>query len=504
MKNLSILYLLLVIGISASKAQTRDNPWALGIHTGISEYNGEMGNGFFKFDLTSHAIWNKLGDNVWTDHYNNPGMLGFSLSKFQSSMFDFDLRVFHGEAGYFKDSVTFFYRVMNYGDISARWKFLNSETARFIPYLSLGFGLRNVPTVSEAVDESIMDLIIPVGLGVKIRATNRISVNVNTYFGLNFGDKVDATTTTSANDMLWHHTIGVAFNFGRSSRDSDGDGVSDANDKCPNTVAGAKVDKSGCIYDRDKDGVADDVDACPDVPGLTRFKGCPDTDGDGIQDSEDKCPTVAGIIQFNGCPDTDGDGIQDSEDKCPNIVGLVKFKGCPDSDGDDIEDSKDKCPTVAGLAKFEGCPDTDGDGIPDHLDKCPKIAGVSSNNGCPEIKAEEKKIMAEALAGVMFETGSAKIRTVSYPKLLNVVKVMKNNPDYKLRIEGHTDNVGDPQKNLELSKERAASVKQYLITNGINASRLTSEGFGETKPIADNNTSAGKLKNRRVEFTLEF
>ena len=111
--------------------------------------------------------------------------------------------------------------------------------------------------------------------------------------------------------------------------------------------------------------------------------GGTDTDGDGIYDEHDECPNVPGLEKFNGCPDTDGDGIQDSEDECPMEAGLPEFNGCPDTDGDGVSDNKDRCPTVAGLASMAGCPDTDGDGIADGQDACPKVAGPRGNRGCP-------------------------------------------------------------------------------------------------------------------------
>jgi outer membrane protein OmpA-like peptidoglycan-associated protein len=181
---------------------------------------------------------------------------------------------------------------------------------------------------------------------------------------------------------------------------------------------------------------------------------------------------------------------------------LAKFNGCPDIDGDGIIDSEDECPELAG--KINGCPDTDGDGIVDPKDKCPKLFGVAANNGCPEIKKEVKEILTKAMEGVYFDTNLSKIKKVSFKVLDNVVTVMKNNPDYKLQIDGHTDNVGDDAKNLQLSKDRAKAVKDYLVSKKVDAGRLFSEGYGETKPKATNDTKDGRAKNRRVEFTVIF
>ncbi|MEN8928877.1 MAG: OmpA family protein [Flavobacteriales bacterium] len=260
------------------------------------------------------------------------------------------------------------------------------------------------------------------------------------------------------------------------------------------------------VTDKDGDGIADDKDDCPTVRGLAAFNGCPDSDGDGIKDSDDVCPSTKGLAKFKGCPDTDGDGVVDSEDKCPTVAGPIN--GCPkkedDKDGDGIADAQDACPTVKGLVKFNGCPDTDGDGIADNKDNCPSVAGVAANNGCPQVNEEDKKVLAQAMEGLFFKTGSAVIERKSYAVLDNVAKVMLAHPEYKLQISGYTDNTGKASSNLRLSKARAAAAKAYLIKDGVAGSRMTSEGYGIENPRATNSTAAGRALNRRVEFKVVF
>ncbi|MGL5888891.1 MAG: OmpA family protein, partial [Bacteroidia bacterium] len=251
-------------------------------------------------------------------------------------------------------------------------------------------------------------------------------------------------------------------------------------------------------------GIMDADDSCPEVAGVASAKGCPDADGDGIKDSDDTCPNEAGDVKNGGCPDKDGDGVIDKNDRCPDVAGMDKFAGCPDTDGDGVPDIDDKCPNERGRANLAGCPDSDGDGIPNAQDKCPNQAGLPSNNGCPEVKEETKKVLAQALAGVQFETGKDVIKKTSYAILDNVVKVMMDNPEYKLSIEGHTDNQGDDAKNLDLSQRRANAVMKYLTDKGVQANRLRATGFGEAKPVETNDTPAGRAKNRRVEFKVEF
>lgn len=235
-----------------------------------------------------------------------------------------------------------------------------------------------------------------------------------------------------------------------------------------------------------------------------------DTDKDGIIDSLDKCPTVPGLAKYEGCPvpDTDKDGINDDEDKCPDVSGLARYQGCPvpDTDKDGINDEEDKCPAEAGPASNQGCPfkDTDGDGVPDPDDKCPTVAGPRENQGCPEIKEEVVKKINYAAQNIYFATGKTTLLSRSFKGLDEVVRIMKDDAELKLAIDGHTDNTGADALNQRLSENRAAAVKAYLVKKGIDGSRLVSAGYGEAQPVADNKTAAGRQKNRRVELKLNY
>jgi OmpA-OmpF porin, OOP family len=314
---------------------------------------------------------------------------------------------------------------------------------------------------------------------------------------------------------------------GCPDNDMDGDGVLDHLDRCPKTPG--PVENQGCpLADRDGDGVPDVEDQCPDEPGPARpehprYHGCPDadTDGDGVFDHVDKCPETPGPVENAGCPygDRDGDGLPDNIDDCPDVPGPIETRGCPDRDGDRIADKDDKCPDDPGEpsppnpADRHGCPilDSDGDGIPDHEDKCPMEVGVAQpddpeRHGCPKqyklIVIKKDKI--EIRQQVKFDTGKATIRAESASLLAEVADAVKNSTLKLVRIEGHTDSVGNRAYNQRLSEERADSVRSWLIDKeGIDPDMLEARGFGMDMPIASNNTKLGRQQNRRVEFNVD-
>jgi outer membrane protein OmpA-like peptidoglycan-associated protein len=228
-----------------------------------------------------------------------------------------------------------------------------------------------------------------------------------------------------------------------------------------------------------------------------------DRDGDGIPDEEDRCPGQAGPRSTRGCPDKDRDGVIDSKDKCPNEPGKPELDGCPeeekDSDGDGVLDSEDKCPEAAGKRELDGCPDSDNDGVPDDEDKCPEQTGLKEHQGC---LPEEVAKFTGTIKGINFKTGKAAITKKSYPVLDAALKVIQEYPSLRLKIEGHTDNVGKAAKNQKLSEARAEAVKAYFVGKGVDEKRFETEGYGDTKPKKPNKTPKGRAANRRIEFTV--
>ena len=294
--------------------------------------------------------------------------------------------------------------------------------------------------------------------------------------------------------------------------------------------------------DSDGDGVSDDDDRCPDVPedrdGFEDGDGCPDPDNDkdGIPDATDKCPDQPedrdAFEDGDGCPDPDNDkdGILDAVDKCPDKAetknGFEDEDGCPDElpapsdrDGDGILDDDDECPEEAedkdGFEDEDGCPDLDNDkdGIPDATDKCPlqpeTINGVDDEDGCPDAGPTSQvrlgKDEIETLQPVFFDTDRSRVRHAFYNLLGQVASLLKAHPEIgRCAVEGHTDDTGPPEWNQKLSALRAQSVIEFLAAKGgVDRKRLVPIGHGEDLPWASNQTPEGRARNRRVVFHIE-
>lgn len=260
---------------------------------------------------------------------------------------------------------------------------------------------------------------------------------------------------------------------------------------------------------------------------LLKARACevPDRDHDGLIDEQDQCPDDAAPGTKSGCPvaDKDHDGFPDDLDKCPDepedYDGYQDEDGCPepDNDSDAIPDEKDQCPNDAedkdGFQDEDGCPDPDNDrdGVPDSADKCPKepqtYGADTPLDGCP-VKSTYSMIeitstSIEIKQMVYFATNKDVILAKSFPMLNEVAKALQDNPNFKIEIGGHTDNRGSAALNKKLSQRRAESVRRYLTDKGkVNGARITAVGYGDSQPIATNQTQVGRDKNRRVEFKI--
>jgi outer membrane protein OmpA-like peptidoglycan-associated protein len=245
--------------------------------------------------------------------------------------------------------------------------------------------------------------------------------------------------------------------------------------------------------------------------GLRWQRTTRDRDGDGVPDDEDRCPDVPGDPRWQGCPtpgDRDGDGVPDDKDLCPEDPGPAALGGCPDTDGDGVPDRIDRCPKAPGPAELEGCPDFDGDGIPDIDDKCPKEPGPAQNDGCPLAEGEpvvEIETTRLSLKDMInFEFGKDTILPQSGKILDEIAAVLRSHGEIEhIRIEGHTDIIGSRAVNLVLSQRRAAAVVRELAARGVPRQRLEAAGYGFDRPVASNATAFGRARNRRVEFNIQ-
>ena len=478
MKKSTLLVFIAFVAVSLNlRAQNTDYRWAFGINWQYEDFNTVQ----LKFpDQFKYAKWQgysfpsaiSVGKSI-NPSFNVFGQFGFSKLEYERM----------SSLGQPLSNDKFWT-----GDLNLAYKFANGyimkESSWFDPYIYLGLGASSIK--DKDVTNGTTYLKQVTGVGFNFWLTEKIALNFQAALDNVLAPKL--STTSSKRENYAHYTFGVKFRFGQ--KDTDGDGVKDKQDACPEVPG--KVELAGCP-DKDNDGIADKDDDCPDVAGKAEFKGCPDTDGDGIIDSQDVCPNAAGIKELNGCPDRDNDGIADKDDKCPDVAGKKELAGCPDRDGDGIVDNDDACPDVKGLPQFKGCPDTDGDGIPDNIDKCPEVYGVAANFGCPEVKFEFFKV-------VYFATEKTVAITKYTKDLDEVVSILNDHTDVSVSVAGFADATGPSAYNMKLSEKRADYVINYLVKKGIAKDRLVKQFYGEDNPAASNKTSSGRAENRRVEI----
>ena len=398
--------------------------------TGDALADAEAGQGYFSI-MGSYIDDDK--DRGVEDDFNG-GQLGFGYAINDALNIEAVLSGAWPDGNFGPDQ-----EILGFG-IDLQRVFRRSE--RFSPYLHAGIGYIDVDSADAGHDDGGM---YSAGAGFLLDLFDS-----NLALRGEWRHRMETASIENRDDNLF--SLGFQFPFGEGTPkfvDSDGDGVADGMDRCPNTPAGTRVDAYGCELD---------------------------SDGDGVKDSKDKCPgTPKGVsVNASGCPmDSDGDGVSDDKDKCPNTVKGAKVG--PD-----------------------GCElDGDKDGVVDRLDECPNSApGVQVDiKGC-EIKAVIR------LPGVNFETNSDRLLPGATSVLNDAVATLKKNPTITVEVAGHTDSDGAADYNEGLSTRRATTVRDYLASNGISVDRMSVRGYGESQPIADNTTRAGKAQNRRVVLRI--
>ena len=484
-KILSFLFLLGITSFGVT-AQNAENKTWLSLNIGNHQYDGDYDNEMLFFKV-NEDISGGLGIHQYLSNSFDLNLL-FNLGVLDSD------EIAPGFSKFFWNSnLTLNFNLAN--DI------IFKQNAAIQPFFGSGFGATYLSGGSNAVDDGLY-YHVPIVAGFDIPLSEGATLELKTVYNRSFSDDLDGNTTIDNRDHDDFMIISAGLKFRLSgSKDTDNDGIKDKADACPSLAGSAAT--NGCP-DNDGDGIINSEDLCPDVAGTPGNRGCADSDGDSIVDFEDACPNVAGTIEFNGCSDSDGDKIPDGEDLCPQVKGTSATDGCPDDDGDGIKNSVDLCPAFAGTSEFGGCPDSDNDGIPDKEDECPTLKGIIPNKGCPEVDVEVRKKLDVIFTNLLFATNSANIDPTSLDDLDELVKILSDDQDLRLSIEGHTDSRGDNAYNLELSELRAQAVKQYLVNGGISSERIKAVGYGETRPLASNDTAQGRLKNRRVELNISY
>ena len=536
MKHLNkiLLAVAVLLSVNSAMAQDDNNPWIIGVGINSVDYYPVNTN---SLDPAATNNMNGWGDEYFNTakHWNTLKALSrFHVGRYLGKGFTFEVAPSINKITKMGDntmaSQTYF-AVDGSIKYAIKNAFGKSESSFFQPYAYFGGGY----TWLNWIGAGTMDA----GLGANFWVSENAAITMQTGYKHDFEDYFNSH---------FQHSLGLAFKFG--GKDTDGDG----------------------IYDKD--------DACPETPGLPNenpeLNGCPDTDGDGVFDKEDNCPEVAGPVANHGCPDSDGDGVSDdveakdgtdANDNCSfvmasqNVEPTAAWKAA-DCDGDGVTNATEKSDstdalnpcnynassvTVAQTAAWKAMDcdgdgvtngkevsdstdpqdvcsykeasitltqsdawknaDCDNDGVKNGVDKCPLEAGVAANDGCKgatvtQVEQANREFMTYA-NDIHFVTNKADFRLAATQTALNnILSVMLKYPEANYTIGGHTDSRGSATYNQKLSERRANAVKNWLIAHGVNASKLSATGYGESQPIASNMYKAGRAKNRRVEVKM--
>jgi outer membrane protein OmpA-like peptidoglycan-associated protein len=361
------------------------------------------------------------------------------------------------------------------------------------------------------------------GAGVRVGVTPELFIRGDAVVSRN-RSKPPRTTDPPVTFTNLGVSLGLSYMLGsKPIPDSDGDGILENRDRCPDTPSGAQVDGTGCPSDSDADGVPDGVDRCANTPpgASVNASGCTqDSDSDNIPDGLDRCPdTEAGVlVDPNGCPkDSDGDSIPDGLDRCSETPqgATVDALGCPgDEDGDGVLDGLDRCPrTPTGAAiSPSGCPTGQGPAArppsaPPDATPQPQAAVPRPQPPAPRPQpagrtpaAARTGIVAGVLPGVGFAPGTARLRPESYIALDSIAEILQADTTVRVELGAHTDNAGIAAQNQHLSNLQADAVRTYLVTKGVNFQQVQARGYGGSAPLTTDNTPRGRLANRRVEI----
>ena len=420
------------------------------------------------------------------------------------------------------DFANYYYKSIN---IPIDYRFVISpiNSADWNPYLYVGIGAlyyenKILPnSISpKSVEKSGWSGIIPFGIGAEFNLGDGVLFDVSGGVGLSWTDNLNYYKEGKAPDAYYNLGIGLTFVGDAGNSDNDHDGLTKTEEKELGTDPNNR--------DTDGDGLSDgdevhkymtnplktdsDGDGLTDADEVNKYKTNPnktDTDGDGLSDGDE-------VMKYKTDPnktDTDEDGLTDGDE-------VMKYKTDPnkaDTDGDGLTDGQE-------VNQYHTDPlnsDTDGDGLKDG-DEVMKYKtnplkkdtdggsvddGKEVARGTDPLNPDDDVVKLKApivLEGINFAINSAVITPESEQTLQKALTTLKVNPDIFVEIKGYTDNTGKRSYNIKLSKQRAESVKNWLVNHGADSEKITALGLGPDNPIAPNNTKEGRMKNRRIEF----
>ena len=531
MRNILFTFIALLFIISISKAQEiKHHPfsdrWVLSLNGGLA-----AGKTDYMSTINSYNV-NGMIEYFFPTRDQN--IFGLRLSSGAANIKGKDNRrapkspaEFSTDIRYIGLGISYIYSIQDivfpyaYGGASINWFDPLSSTGEKAPHSKLGIYSKNA-------------LSYDVEAGFRFKLNDNWSIFTSGSIHFVQSDYLDDVSPASQvnpgdfpagphNDFYATALIGISFSLS-GQKDSDGDGVPDSRDMCPNTPQGVLIDENGCPLDMDGDGVPDYLDKCPKTPlGAKVDKdGCPvDSDKDGVPDYLDKCPnTVAGTpVDKSGCPfDSDNDGIPDYLDKCPNTPEGIKVdkNGCPlDSDGDGVPDYLDKCPGTPAGTKV----DQSGCEIQEKIQRkessrqnekpretVPAKPSVNISTPPPVSPTENLTTYSPNTSKITinadetFEPGTEIIKTSAYSSLNNIVNFLKKDPWTKWKVQGYVDSQAPEERKLSISYEEADAIMKYFISKGLPSFQFQVYGLGDASPVASNDTPEGRRKNRRVEI----
>ncbi|MDP2208089.1 MAG: OmpA family protein [Bacteroidota bacterium] len=400
--------------------------------------------------------------------------------------------------------------------------------SRIRPYFFSGISIMNFNPVDENErklprnargDYSKWMGVIPSGAGIQYFITNNSIVELTGMYALGTKDYLDDRKINDNNDGYFLFGLNVYAFFESGNADSDGDGLKNKDEK----QFGTDPNNPDTDGDRLKDGEEvftyltnplkrdTDDDGLTDYDEIFLYRTNPnnaDTDGDGLIDGDEiKIYKTDPLIA-----DTDKDGLKDGEE-------VLTYKTDPlkaDTDEDGLTDGEEVLQHKTDPLKK----DSDEDGLTDYDEVITHLTDPlnkdTDNGGIPDGKEVEKGKNPNdptddvvfipdvgdklSLRGINFEFNSARLLPSSEDTLKFVAVGLLANPEIQIEISGHTDNIGSAKSNQLLSLRRAEAVKDYIVSKGVAAARLTTVGYGFTRPIADNGTEDGRARNRRIEF----